>query len=482
MAHLNQYKFCERVSAIHPEFFNSVRVLDVGSMDINGNNRSHFKNCEFIGIDIGEGPNVDIVCSGHLFSVKNNSEKFKTIISTECFEHDIYYRETITNIVKNLLLPGGMFIFSCATTGRQEHGTTRTSPLDSPFTNDYYKNLTEEDIKEFLDLELYFSDYSFSTNDETHDLYFWGIKRREVVDVVMLTNTKDENYFRMTKDAIVSLNKSSSIANFNIILVESNLNSKYSHKYRELGCQVIFNSSRFSFSKNINYGLKHCTSRYICLTNNDVVFHRNWFDNIYLNVDRDSNIGVYSTLDPYLGLNLPQDTSLIEGYKPVGFHSGWCHVIDTQVLEEQKELSEKFDIWFMDDDFCMNLQNQNIKQVLAKESIVYHLGTSSIGLYDNSDHRIEIDRSKFFNKWFNSVRLQSCLFFDDGTELNFESFKSATYKFVISGDVFYETTLNLEPGVNYFISIAPANEIKFEVISESGNIVLVKKLIKYAKI
>lgn len=482
MAHLNQYKFCERVSAIYPEFFDSVRVLDVGSMDINGNNRPHFKNSKFLGIDIGEGPNVDIICSGHLFSVKNNSEKFNTIISTECFEHDAYYRETITNIVKNLLLPGGMFLFSCATTGRPEHGTTRTSPFDSPFTNDYYKNLTEEDIKEFLDLDFYFSDYSFSTNNETKDLYFWGIKRKEDVDVVMLANTKDENYYRMTKDAIVSLNKSSSISNFNVILIESNLNSKFSNDYKKLGCEVIYNNSKFAFSKSINYGLKHCKSRYVCLTNNDVVFQKDWFDNIYFNIDRDSNIGVYSTLDPYLELNLPKDSSMIEGYKPVGIHSGWCHVIDTQLLSDYKYLSEEFDIWFMDDDFCMNLQNIDIKQVLVKDSIVYHLGTSSINLYDNADHRIDIDSAKFFNKWFNSIRLQSCLFFDDKTQINFESFKVATYRFVISGDVSYETTISVVPGVNYYISVSPTNQIKLEIFSDSNNIVFSKNLTKYAKI
>lgn len=481
MAHLNQYKFCERVASIFPNHFENIRVLDVGSMDINGNNKPHFKNCDYIGLDIGHGPNVDIVCSGHLYSVKSNSEKFHTIISTECFEHDEYYKETITNIVENLLLPGGMFIFTCATIGRQEHGTTRTSPADSPFTNDYYKNLSEDDIKEFLDLDYYFSDYSFSTNTETQDLYFWGIKKREKVDAVILTNSKRLDHFRMTKESIISLKKSSFVADFNIILVEDYKESIYADEYKKLGCNVVYNNRTFSFSNSINYGLKHCANRYVCLMNNDIVLTKDWFDNIYFNLDKDPNICVYSSLDPYLYLELPENTTLVEGYKPTGIHSGWCHVIDTELLKDNKFLSEDFDIWYMDDDFCMRLQKMNLKQVLVKDSIVYHLGTSSINLYNDKDSRIGTDKNKFVTKYSNDIRLQSCLFYEDRTIINFESFDRKTFKFSISGDASYEATLNLEQDINYYISVTPALEIILNVYDDSNNLILNKKIIKYAK-
>jgi hypothetical protein len=481
MAHLNQFKFCERVSTMFPKFFTDVRVLDIGSMDINGNNRSHFKNSTFIGIDIGEGPNVDIVCSGHLYSANKNFEKFNTIISTECFEHDCYYKETILNIVENLLLPGGLFIFSCATNGRQEHGTTRTSPNDSPFTNDYYKNLTEEDIREFLDLNKYFSDYSFSINDETHDLYFWGIKNKIDVDVIILTNSKDEKYFRMTKESIVSLKNSSNVANFNIILVEDNIKSKYTDLYKRLGCNVVFNNKKFSFSNSINYGLNHCKSRFVCLSNNDVVFDKNWFFEIYKNIDLDDNISVYSTLDKYLNLELPS-SKLVEGYKPVGIHSGWCHVIDTHLLKNHKYLSEEFDIWFMDDDFCMRLQRLGLKQVLVKNSIVYHLGKSSINLYDDSNSRTSSDREKFLKKYNGELRIESCMFYENETRINFESFGDCSFKFRITGDFYYEETIDMKFGISYFISIDAVNEINLIVEDSNRNLVLDKKFINYEKV
>ena len=43
--------------------------------------------------------------------------------------------------------------------------------------NDYYKNLTEKDIRDCADFDEAFSDYEFSIDSNHHDLYFWGIKR-----------------------------------------------------------------------------------------------------------------------------------------------------------------------------------------------------------------------------------------------------------------------------------------------------------------
>jgi len=180
MAHQEQIDFCTSVKTLYPEHFKGVKVLDIGSLDINGNNRYLFEDCEYTGIDIGPGPNVDQVVSGHLFK---SDTQFDVIISTECFEHDKHYAQTLRNAY-NLLKQGGLLMFSCAAPGRPEHGTTRTSPKDSPFTTDYYKNLSEMDIRNAFcvagveQLSDVFLNYHFQTRTEfPQDLYFYGIKR-----------------------------------------------------------------------------------------------------------------------------------------------------------------------------------------------------------------------------------------------------------------------------------------------------------------
>lgn len=180
MAHPQQIEFCTSVKDRFPNFFFNKRVLDAGSLDINGNNKYLFEECYYCGIDVGEGPNVNIVSKIHEFSALD--ETYDVIISTECFEHDMYYPDSLKNIVR-MLKKGGLFLFTCATTGRAEHGTTATSPVDSPLLAeygewaDYYKNLTEKDIRECLDIESVFDCFEFQTNEESHDLYFWGIKK-----------------------------------------------------------------------------------------------------------------------------------------------------------------------------------------------------------------------------------------------------------------------------------------------------------------
>lgn len=169
------------VRQLLPSFFINKQVLDVGSGDINGNNRFLFEQCEYEGNDVIQANNVTIVSKTKDLPFKK--ESFDTIISTECFEHDPEYTESFLKIY-DMLKPGGLFCFTCASTGRPEHGTRRTSPQDSYGTIgqvndmvDYYKNLTEIDLNEVLDIKNTFSVWDTYYHHWSKDLYFVGIKK-----------------------------------------------------------------------------------------------------------------------------------------------------------------------------------------------------------------------------------------------------------------------------------------------------------------
>ena len=132
-----------------------MRVLEIGSLDINGTIRDLCRDLsisEYIGLDLGDGPGVDVVASGHEFLL-NSKEEFDLILSAECLEHNPFWRETIENSIR-LLRPKGVMIFSWATTGRAEHGTHKNSPESAPFIvqdhNNYYRNKSNKDIKAIL--------------------------------------------------------------------------------------------------------------------------------------------------------------------------------------------------------------------------------------------------------------------------------------------------------------------------------------------
>ena len=164
--HIQAAHFLQFVKRILPDYFKSKMVLDVGSGDINGNNRYLFENCIYKGNDVIPFNNL-----------------FDMIISSEAFEHDPEYKESFLKIY-SMLKNGGLFAFTCASTNRPEHGTRRTSPKDSYGTiggledmSDYYKNLTIMELNEVLPLNENFSEWKSYYNSQSCDLYFYGIKR-----------------------------------------------------------------------------------------------------------------------------------------------------------------------------------------------------------------------------------------------------------------------------------------------------------------
>lgn len=189
MAHKEQNEFVYRTKERFPQHFTNKKVLGIGTFDVCGTEDAYFDDCEYAGLDLGPGPGVDIVCPAQEYDAPDSS--YDTIISCECFEHNPYYKETLQNSVR-LLKSGGMLIFTCATTGRPVHGTSsledaskkkfpnwKTMPnvTRENWDNDYYKNLTELDIRECIDIEDSFSSFSFEVEGNHHDLFFWGIKK-----------------------------------------------------------------------------------------------------------------------------------------------------------------------------------------------------------------------------------------------------------------------------------------------------------------
>lgn len=68
MAHPDQLQFVGFVSRFMPRHFARSRVLEIGSLDINGSVRMFFPEpARYVGIDVAEGPGVDRVGLGHEF-------------------------------------------------------------------------------------------------------------------------------------------------------------------------------------------------------------------------------------------------------------------------------------------------------------------------------------------------------------------------------------------------------------------------------
>ena len=151
-------------------------MLEIGSYDVNGSIRSLFTTAgQYIGVDLCEGPGVDLVSYGHELNQPTGS--FDITLSGECFEHDPHWRETFLNMVR-MTRPGGLVAFSCASRGRLEHGTLRTNPASSPGTqsigSDYYRNIEERDFAD-MGLDRLFQSFKFWYLSGHFDLLFAGV-------------------------------------------------------------------------------------------------------------------------------------------------------------------------------------------------------------------------------------------------------------------------------------------------------------------
>ena len=142
----------EALNYIHEQFnkFNRPEttwdVLEIGSLNINGSVREILQPhaSTYLGIDVQEGPGVDLVASGDEFYAP---EVFNIVVCAEVFEHTPAWRDIIKQAYINLK-PGGILIATMAGIGRPVH-----SGVDGGWTlhpGEHYENIDANDLNKAL--------------------------------------------------------------------------------------------------------------------------------------------------------------------------------------------------------------------------------------------------------------------------------------------------------------------------------------------
>lgn len=114
-----------------PEIFHGSNVIEFGSLNINGTPRVLFTECDYVGVDWRDGPDVDVVCLAHKYT---DWRLFDVGISTEMLEHDPYWADSVSNMV-SFLRQGGDMLLTFGGEHRAEHEVD-TSPKEG-----YYNGL-----------------------------------------------------------------------------------------------------------------------------------------------------------------------------------------------------------------------------------------------------------------------------------------------------------------------------------------------------
>lgn len=95
-----------------------IRVVEFGSFNVNGSLRPIFEYCEYIGIDMCDGPGVDVVCNGD--ETPFPSKHVDVVLSSSNFEHDECFWMTFIEMCR-ILKPGG-YIYINAPSAGPYHG------------------------------------------------------------------------------------------------------------------------------------------------------------------------------------------------------------------------------------------------------------------------------------------------------------------------------------------------------------------------
>ena len=115
------------------------KVLEVGSLNKNGTAKDVYKKYDsYLGIDIRDGKDVDMVMNGH--DLKNNFDEniFDTVICMNTLEHDDKFWLTLEGI-SYVLKSGGYMIFCVPYFYFPEHN----------FPDDYWR-MSESAVKDII--------------------------------------------------------------------------------------------------------------------------------------------------------------------------------------------------------------------------------------------------------------------------------------------------------------------------------------------
>lgn len=162
---------------MHPAAFNYVRavveklperknVLEYGGKNVNGTVRHLFSTPSYFSIDLLDGAGVDMVADAATFVPKAAPD---TVVCCEVLEHSNKWMSIIAQAAK-VLTPDGVFIMTCATTGRIPHSVD--GGLVQP--NEYYGNVEITEMMAMLDT--HFNEYDLDVDSTAGDLYVTAYK------------------------------------------------------------------------------------------------------------------------------------------------------------------------------------------------------------------------------------------------------------------------------------------------------------------
>lgn len=224
------------------------------------------------------------------------------------------------------------------------------------------------------------------------------------IDVIILSNSRTNELRQVTEQCIASLlaSEDKNTVFFEVLVIES---EKQAAPYAHPQTRTLYPGIAFGYNKFMNIGIAATCHPYVCLCNNDLLFHNHWATEILEALKSKKHIrsaNPYSPVfhyDPKIEAG-PNVMIRSENSGIDGILTGWCIFAERGVFTEIGPLDERFVFWYADNDYGLTLDQHGIRHALVKSSLVTHLEAQSHGLL--SERREEFttgQRVLFDQKW-----------------------------------------------------------------------------------
>jgi len=221
------------------------------------------------------------------------------------------------------------------------------------------------------------------------------------IDIIILSYAKDEKLRGLTEQTIRTVLDSEDEENisFDILVIESNKDAK---PYDFPGTKTIYPTVKFGYNKYMNIGIRETHNHYVCLCNNDLVFHKRWASAV---LDAMEKRPLMMSASPYCPIfhknnGFDENGPALEGY--FGVLGGWCIFMKRKIFDTIGLLDEKLIFWYCDADYCKTLEKFSVKNFLVPASKVTHLGSESLKtIEDDKEYRslTQLPRAYYNYKW-----------------------------------------------------------------------------------
>ena len=169
----------------------------------------------------------------------------------------------------------------------------------------------------------------------------------------------------------------------NKIVIENSKNIKLKeeleNKYDNI--EVIINENIGMGASN-NIGIKRSKTKYAYIINPDVKFNNNTLENLFKAAESISDFAIISPINSdsnYPNYKKSNDSKTIdENIISVDYVDGFSMLINKEKLQEENFFDENFFLYLENTDLCLRVKKNDQNIYIIKNSIINHLGESSI--------------------------------------------------------------------------------------------------------